>query len=115
LRTDEGFGIGLQSFLSKKFPGTVVTQYNRSWLRLEKSGTVIYVNGSKKHDKSSGWYDLDESVYRDLIAKENSYQAIVLGQPEVTFILPKNTVQRKYQALNMILLQRLTDHIMTQH
>ena len=40
----------------------------------------MYVNGSKKHDKGSGWYDLDESVYKDLIAKENSYQAIILGQ-----------------------------------
>jgi hypothetical protein len=50
------------------------------------------VNGSKKYDKGSGWYDLDESVYKDLIAKENSYQAIILGQPEVTFILSKNTV-----------------------
>jgi hypothetical protein len=47
------------------------------------------VNGSKKYDKGSGWYDLDESVYKGLIAKENSYQAIILGQPEVTFIFPK--------------------------
>ena len=92
MRTDEGFRTGLQTFLSRKFPRAVVIQYDRSWLRLAKSGTVIYVNGSKKYNKGSGWYDLDESAYRDIIAKENSYQAIILGQPELTFILPKNTV-----------------------
>ena len=44
-------GQGCKTFLSRKFPRAVVIQYDRSWLRLEKSGTVIYVNGSKKYNK----------------------------------------------------------------
>jgi hypothetical protein len=67
----------------------VIKEYKRSWLLIEDSGTLICVNGSKIHGESSGWYDLDESIYKTIIATENSYLAIVFGRPEDTFVLPK--------------------------
>jgi hypothetical protein len=93
LTTEGGFREELQILLEKWYPHTVIKEYKRSWLLIEDSGTLISVNGSKIHGESSGWYDLDESIYKTIIATENSYLAIVFGRPEDTFVLPKRLVQ----------------------
>ena len=56
------------------------------------------MNGSKKHDTDTGWYDLDESIYNTLTSADNAYQAIILGEPKTTFVLSKNVVKDIFSA-----------------
>ena len=56
------------------------------------------MNGSKKHDKGTGWYDLDESIYNTLMSADNAYQAIIIGEPKTTFGPSKNVVKDIFSA-----------------
>jgi hypothetical protein len=106
LSQDEGYTANLYEYLVTTFPNSNLKQDKRSWLKFDKTETLLYVNGSKKHDADTGWYDLDESIYNTLMSADNAYQAIILGDPKTTFVLSKNiikdifSVQSKLQRQN---------------
>ena len=98
LSLDEGYTANLYKYLVTTFPHSNLKQDKRSWLKFDKTGTLLYVNGSKKHDTDTGWYDLDESIYNTLTSADNAYQAIILGEPKTTFVLSKNVVKDIFSA-----------------
>jgi len=71
LSLGDGYTANLYKYLITTFPHVNLKQDKRSWLKFDKTGTLLYVNGSKKHDTDTGWYDLDESIYNSLASADS--------------------------------------------
>ena len=93
LSLDEGYTANLYKYLVTTFPHSNLKQDKRSWLKFDKTGTLLSLTVLKNMIRDTGWYDLDESIYNTLTSTQNAYQAIILGEPKTTFVLSKKIVK----------------------
>lgn len=71
-----------------------IHKLRRSWLQFSRAGSILYVNGSKKHEKGDeGWYDLEKDIFEDLLNNSHSYYIILLGDVLTTFVIPSNVLK----------------------
>jgi hypothetical protein len=78
-----------------------VKKEKRNWIRFAKSNTLVYVNASKEYpgspNRNHGWYDFSKRTYDELVSDKttyDSYCAILLGTPEMVFVLSKDDIRK---------------------
>ena len=76
----------------------------RGWIDFA-SGCSVHVNSSTQYDRSQkaydGWYDLNKSIYDEIVGREKRFTVILLGNPEQCFILSSAKVSEFFQPSTM--------------
>jgi MoxR-like ATPase len=74
-------------YLEDKFQ-IKIEKVSRANLRFP-SGTLVHAKGS---DADTQWFGLDKHVYDEFIQATDFYLALVFGNPDTTFVIPKKKV-----------------------
>lgn len=86
----------LSDFLRNK--GIEVKNERRNWIKFVESNNQVYVNASKEYPEGHyGWYDFSKHTYDELVTDNttyNSFCVILLGSPNMVFILSRDDIKR---------------------
>jgi hypothetical protein len=85
---DGDFAPRLQEYLENIYSIKVDKSSGRAHLSFP-SGAIAHVRGSIILKDRRGFYNLQEEDYKDIVNNTNRFFAVVLGDPEKTFVFPR--------------------------
>ena len=86
------FAPRLKEYLEANYSVNVKKSWGRGRLSFP-SGTIIHVRGSKVLQDDRGFYYLQERDQKDIIEKGKRFFVVVFGEPENSFVFPKEAVK----------------------
>ena len=94
----------LEYYIKEKYPNVIFTHDTPTspWIEFTEFGSKLYVNSSKEYKNNTGWYDLNDSIYNRIIDSKNSFIAVILGEPEKTFIFPQEKTLQIFNEENKL-------------
>src|SRR5947199_1342313 len=89
------FAPRLQDYLKNVYSIKVDKSSGRAHLSFP-SGAIAHVRGSIILKDRRGFYNLQEEDYKDIVNNTNRFFAVVLGDPEKTFVFPREGLKTSF-------------------